>query len=186
MNKISMESKNNYNNALKSIGKISDQIISCKGCTKCCENGVVYVMPEEIEGLIELGVPLIEIEGINIIQRNKGGACPMLDKVEKKCKIYDQRPYCCRAFPTDVFYRNGKLEWGVYTYCPDDRIKPIAMKDGKAELDLDILYLLLSRYEKELPPKFIQFFKQEDEVCSKIELLDNLKDEYKIIANLEN
>lgn len=184
MNQIKTETLNeyNFNELLKKTDEMTSKIVACHGCTKCCENGVVYVLPEEKEKLKKIGVPLIEIDGITIIERKQDRSCPMLDKKNKKCTIYEERPFCCRAFPLDVFSRNGKLEWGSYTYCPEDRIKPLVNRNGKLELDIDVIETIINKFERNLTPDIITFLSSEDKVCAKIEVLDNVRDEYKIIG----
>jgi len=118
-----------------------------------------------------------------MIKRNNDGSCPMLDKENKKCTIYNNRPYCCRAFPIDIFSRNNVLEWGIYTYCPNDRIDSnIIQKDNS--INHGILRTMIARYEQFLSKDDIDFFNNEDKICAKCEILDCLKDEYEIISTL--
>jgi Fe-S-cluster containining protein len=166
------------------LDNISSQIVSCKGCTKCCEKGLVYILPEECKSLESIGVPLIEIDGITFIQRKSDGSCSMLDKQHSRCTIYENRPMCCRAFPLDVFSRNGKLEWAIYTYCPTDRIIPIRNNDGKAGLDFLAVSRLATLMEQNIPEKVFHFLEQEDKIAAEVELLDEYKDEYKILGNI--
>ena len=74
----------NKTNNIKRLYEISDnfskKIVSCNGCTKCCESGIAYALPEEVDHLKSIGVPLIEFDGINYLKRDQRGACSMLDK----------------------------------------------------------------------------------------------------------
>jgi Fe-S-cluster containining protein len=97
----------------------------------------------------------------------------MLDKVAKKCSIYENRPLCCRAFPIDIFSRNGELEWGVYSYCPPERVNPIILSDEGAEIDWEIVSLMTSIIEEYVPTPLLDFLAKEDKIASRIEFLDD-------------
>lgn len=167
-----------------SFEKASSKIVSCNGCTKCCEKGIVYILPEEEEGLIKIGVKLFEIDGVKFIQRNTDGSCSMLDKKNKKCSIYSNRPMCCRAFPLDIFSRNGNLEWAIYNYCPEERIITINKKNNKAEIDTEIVSYITASLENNLTEKVIHFLEKEDKVVAQIEYLDEYSDDYLIIGSV--
>lgn len=161
--------------------EVSHKVVSCQGCTKCCEKGLVYVMPEEKESLLELGVPIINIDGIDFIKRRSDGSCWMLDKKNKKCSIYERRPFCCQVFPLDLFSRHGKKEWIMYTYCPSDRIKPITMNNGDPKIDFDKIGKIVLSLDNNIPEKVFSFLAKEDGVASEIELLDEYRDEYQVL-----
>jgi Fe-S-cluster containining protein len=161
------------------IDKFSNKLVSCRGCTKCCESGVVYVLPEEVEHLKSKGVPLINIEGIDYIKRNNG-VCSMLDKQHSNCSIsfYKDRPLCCRMFPLDIFNRQSHPSWGVYNYCPQENVKPILLTSEKPELDLFIISIIADSMERALPKKVLNFIINEDRVTAEIELLDDHADDF--------
>lgn len=163
----------------------SSALVSCQGCTKCCEKGLVYILPEEKERLQSLGVPLIEIDGVPFIKRKPDGSCSMLDKQHSRCSIYEDRPMCCRIFPLDVFSRNGKLEWAMYTYCPKDRMIPMKRDDkGKAHVDREVVAMLADQLEGQIPQPVLRFLATEDAVAAQVEILDDFKDEYTILSPL--
>lgn len=166
------------------IENTSKRIVNCAGCTKCCEKGIAYVLPEERSKLESLEVPLIEIDSITFIRRKGDGSCAMLDKVNKRCSIYKDRPFCCRAFPLDVFSRRGRLEWGVYTYCPTDRLVPITKNGDQSELDTEVVRYLASDLEKHLKGPDLKFLEQEDRVVAQIEILDEHKDDYIMVGEV--
>lgn len=171
-------------NLSHAVEKTSQKLVDCAGCTKCCEKGIAYVLPEEKANLESKGVPLIEIDGISFIKRKNDGSCSMLDKVNKRCSIYADRPLCCRAFPLDIFSRRGSLEWGVYTYCPTDRLIPITKVGEEAALDNDVALYLASALEKYLTSDILQFLEREDKVVSQVEILDEHKNDYVILGSV--
>ncbi len=181
-NNITKQNKIDIQNINDSFEKATSKIVLCNGCTKCCENGIVYTLPEEEERLTKIGVKLFEIDGVKFIQRNNDGSCSMLDKTNKKCSIYADRPMCCRAFPLDIFSRNGKLEWAIYNYCPEERIITINKKNNEAELNTEILSYITDSIENNLNENVIRFLETEDKVVAKVEYLDEYSDDYLIIG----
>src|SRR3989442_16016557 len=94
----------------------SSRLVNCKGCTSCCERGgLVFVRDEEVTALRRIGVPIITIGHVAFIKRLPDGSCPMLDRKDKKCSIYEDRPQCCRLFPLDVLTMGGELKWALST-----------------------------------------------------------------------
>jgi len=160
----------------------SNKLVSCGGCTKCCESGIVYVLPEEKEHLQATGVPLVKIDGVHFIKRKADGSCSMLDKENKRCTIYEKRPMCCRAFPLDIFSRRNKLEWSVYTYCPVDRVIPLKKREGKAKIDIEVVSMLTSSIEEVLSKEVLRFLAKEDKVVAQVELLDEHSEDYEILG----
>lgn len=162
---------------------VSNKLVSCNGCTKCCESGIVYVLPEEVNHLKSRGVPLINIDGIDYIQR-KNGICSMLDRQHSRCSIYEDRPLCCRLFPLDVFNRTTNPTWGVYNYCPPENVKPIILDGEKPELDLFIISIISDSIERVLPKKVLNFLINEDRVTAELELLDRHSDDYNLLDRI--
>jgi Fe-S-cluster containining protein len=100
------------------LDRLSDQI-ECNTC-ELCEEGAVYVLSFEVPLMERLGIPLINIDGSYFLEK-KGQYCPAHDKNNKmgrRCKIYSERPICCRLFPMDIFVENGQLKWIVFNDCP--------------------------------------------------------------------
>jgi len=169
---------------LNKVDKISENLVSCNGCVKCCGAGIVYTLPEEEERLKKINVPLINIDGIRYIKRKDDGSCFMLDKQYSRCSIYDDRPLCCHLFPLDIFNRYGinRLSWGVYDYCPTENVKPISQKEGQAELDLFTIEIMAHSIEKEMPKRVLEFLLKEDKVTSEIEILDDGHDRFQVLS----
>ena len=170
----------------------SNKLVSCNGCTKCCQSGIAYVLPKEINRLESLGVPLLHIDGINYIKRNYAGACSMLDMQHSRCSIYEDRPLCCRLFPLDVFGREPeggrkiKPSWGIYNYCPPENVKPIIIRNNRPELDLDVLSIMANSIEKFIPKKVLNFLVQEDRITAQIEILDSHREDFIIVDEVTN
>ena len=181
--RLTNSSNHGHSGLARAIEKTSRRLVNCGGCTKCCEKGIAYVLPAERSKLEALDVPLIEIDGISFIKRKSDGSCAMLDKVNNRCSIYEDRPFCCRAFPLDVFSRRGRLEWGVYTYCPPDRLVSITNRD-EPKLDTDVVKYLAADLEKHLDVKDLRFLEQEDKIVEQIEILDEHKDDYMILGEV--
>lgn len=171
---------------LKAVEDTSKRLVKCAGCTKCCEKGIAYVLPEEEKDLKALNVPLLQIDGITFIERRADGSCAMLDKANGRCSIYEDRPFCCRAFPLDVFSRRGRLEWGVYTYCPPERVLPIATTEQGPTLDSEVVLHLATSVEKQISATVLNYLAEEDQVVAQIEILDEHKDDYVIVGEVLN
>lgn len=177
-----MDKSNTLKELYEITNGVSNKLVHCDGCTKCCESGLVYVLFEEISHLSSIGVPLIKIEGIHYIKRKSRGECSMLDKQHSKCSIYEDRPLSCRLFPLDLFSRNGKSQWGIYDYCPKENVKPIILRNGKPELDLEQISILSDLIDRNLPQRIFDFLIYEDKITAQIELLDPYKDEIKFMG----
>jgi Fe-S-cluster containining protein len=160
----------------------SKRLVSCNGCTKCCESGIVYVLPEEKSRLESLGAQLINIDGVDYIKR-ENGVCSMLDRQHSRCSIefYKNRPLCCRLFPLDVFNRDYQTKWGVYNYCPSEKLNPILLTGSEPRINLFILSIMISRLEKNIPKRVLNFLANEDKVTAEIELLDKHNDDFLLL-----
>ena len=182
-----MDNPVELNDLYKVADEVSNKLVSCNGCTKCCESGLAYALPEEVDNLTSIGVPLIEIDEIHYIKRTPRGKCSMLDEQHSRCSIYEDRPLCCRIFPLDLFSRDlegGKKikpSWGIYNYCPPENVKPIVLKNKRPELDLETISIMSDLIERSLPKKVLNFLFNEDKVTARIELLDNHKDDFLIL-----
>lgn len=164
---------------------ISANYVKCKGCTKCCSEGLVYILPSEIPQMECLETPLIKINEITFIKRLEDGSCSMLDKKNKICRIYQNRPICCRLFPLDIFFRDCSAQWGIYSYCPRKRDAGLsAIKENNNEIDYTKLVFVSSRIEKILGDDRINHIIMGDQVCKKIEILDKLKDDYVLFKEI--
>lgn len=176
--------RNNIQLLRLSAERVAELVVSCKSCTTCCENGLVYIFNDEIEIMKALNVPLIEIKGIHYIQRLKGGRCPMLKKAQKKCTIYADRPVCCRLYPLDVFNRNGQLEWGLYTYCPEERKSHRLLTTANGRINYGLVLQALRMIEGTLGERRIQFLADEDLVSAEYEILDQFRSHFEVLGGV--
>jgi Fe-S-cluster containining protein len=69
------------------------------------------------EYLHDRNVNGVLIKAIN--KKPNSNLCVLWDEQEKKCSIYKQRPFDCRAYPFDILKINGKYHWIVYSCNPE-------------------------------------------------------------------
>ena len=98
----------------------------CNNCThqSCCTNfarPVVFshdlVDLSSIEKDRPQFIQEIKINGkkVNIIKKkDSSNECVFWDSNNKRCSIYEKRPFDCRAYPFDIRFINGKYRWIVY------------------------------------------------------------------------
>jgi Fe-S-cluster containining protein len=162
----------------------SSALVRCAGCTKCCESGgPVYVQDGEVEHLLDLGVPLVQLDGVHFIKRLPDGACPMLDRRSKKCVIYATRPLCCRLFPFDIFSVASELRWAFYLDCPDDR-KSFSESQGLGSpLGLGTIGRLASILESAVSDDTFEFFRRKERAAKNSGILEeDQKGVWKVIS----
>lgn len=175
----------NMKNLRSSLERAAKLVVSCKDCTSCCENGLVYLFDEEVPIMKELDVPLVSIKGVNYIQRKNGGSCPMINGHNQGCKIYENRPLCCRLYPLDVFNRNGKLEWGLYTFCPKKNQMFDILVTGEGALNHGVVLQSLQMIENTLGIERLKYLAYEDLVSAEYELLDSFRNDYVILGDVK-
>lgn len=69
----------------------------CRGCGKCC--GIVPFMPDEFDKVKHRAVVSYEIIPFlhgSIVPETKDGFCVFLERLNKRCSIYLDRPNVCR------------------------------------------------------------------------------------------
>jgi hypothetical protein len=103
----------------------------CGNCKTqgCCTNSAVpLVFSSDFEALGSIGKTSSEylhdrnVIGVLIKAINKkpnSNLCVFWDEQEKKCSIYKQRPFDCRAYPFDILKINDKYHWIVYSCNPE-------------------------------------------------------------------
>ena len=147
------------------------QLVDCGGCTQCCERGgLVFIHPAEREDLSRLGVPMVNISGVLFIKRLVNGECPMLDKANRKCSIYESRPLCCRMFPLDVLQMEGQLQWSVETTCPSERRHFGDGKSSSTKLGTGTVARIAASLNANLTPDDVAFFDKKERVANNVEL----------------
>ncbi|TJY43104.1 YkgJ family cysteine cluster protein [Cohnella pontilimi] len=69
----------------------------CDNCIECCANVPVTAKEmQAIEGAIR-AMPQEQIDRLQA-QKRKDGACPLVDVENKRCAVYEARPWICRLF----------------------------------------------------------------------------------------
>jgi Fe-S-cluster containining protein len=98
----------------------------CNNCThqSCCTNFArPVVFSHDLEDLASIEkngsqfIQKIKIndKDANIIRKKEGSnECTFWDSGNKRCSIYEKRPFDCRAYPFDIRFINGKYRWIVY------------------------------------------------------------------------
>jgi Fe-S-cluster containining protein len=151
----------------------SKGLVNCNGCTSCCERGgLVYLHDDEVDELVRLGVPIMEVDSVAFIQRRPGGACPMLDQSNKKCSIYDRRPLCCRLFPLDLLSLARGLQWALANDCPEER-KRFESKQGMgSRLGSGSIGRIADALTTYLNPEDLAYFARKERIARRLEMLE--------------
>ena len=147
-------------------------LVDCKGCIRCCEHGLVYVVDDERERLINLGVPLVSASGVSFIQRRSDGSCPMLDREGKRCTIYEDRPLCCRLFPLDLFAFEGELGWAVADKCPEDRKFFEASGASHFRLGGRAIREIAAALDGRMDDDLREFFRRKERAAARVEVIE--------------
>lgn len=99
-----------------------DLVINCKGCD-CCNAGLIYVFPKEVETLKLKGIEIVEFDRAFFIPQEQEKC---IYNKDSKCLIYEDRPICCRLFPFDLSLEEKNnfseentnlLNWVYYKKC---------------------------------------------------------------------
>jgi len=109
---------------------LSDDCVACQ-YPDCV--GLIWLLEEEVEGLYELGVPLIEVNHgpafLHSFSEDQNGKLELdvryppckqlyLDKGVRRCRIYENRPFNCRIYPLGLErIREGKVVWALHLDC---------------------------------------------------------------------
>src|SRR4029077_685256 len=91
----------------------------------CCTNSSVpLVFKGEFDSLMSIGKSgdeyiqerLINNKKIKAIRKKENSdICVFWDERGKKCTIYENRPFDCRAYPFDILLIDSKYHWIVYS-----------------------------------------------------------------------
>jgi Fe-S-cluster containining protein len=99
----------------------------CRGCGACCAtDGFVFVTPEEVREMAShLGMkPKVflrrftykHVGRVSLSDAESGGCCFLEDK---RCLVYEVRPYQCRSFPFWLNNLRAERNWKrVMKDCP--------------------------------------------------------------------
>ncbi len=120
---------------------------SCKKQTCCTDSAVPLVFSQDYLDLKSIGkdgkefLMNIKINGkkVNAIKKkNDSNICTFFDESKKKCSIYQNRPFDCRAYPFDILSVDGKYCWIVYSCNPESNWKWAETYLQKLEQDKQI------------------------------------------------
>ena len=130
----------------------------CQGCGKCCHGfpGYVWLTSKDIKNIANhLKLPISSF--LNQYARNVYGLyslkelnapsyeCIFFDN--KKCKIYEVRPFQCRSYPFWPQNLSSPEAWEkhIKSFCPGASASP-TIHHSKEEIEK-----LISEYKQELP-----------------------------------
>jgi Fe-S-cluster containining protein len=99
----------------------------CGSCIECCAN--VPVNAKEMVAIQQVvqAMPQEQIDRLRA-QKRENGACPLADVENKRCTVYDARPWLCRMF--------GYMEKMQCTY--NKHIELIPFAEGKKKFVADM------------------------------------------------
>ncbi len=99
----------------------------CKNCKWFNCRGYVWLLKEEAQELLDMGIPVVEInEELNFIHsfpRKEGKLDLEVKKVQcilyqnNVCSIYQQRPFVCRIYPFGLDVIESKIKWVLHRDC---------------------------------------------------------------------
>ena len=105
-----------------------DLCTSCKHQGCCTNSSVPLVFQHDLKSLKNIGKSgekylqeiTIKDKKVKTIRKKENSTmCIFWDENERKCSIYENRPFDCRAYPFDIFLINGKYHWIVYSCNPE-------------------------------------------------------------------
>jgi Fe-S-cluster containining protein len=101
---------------------------SCKHQGCCTNSSAPLVFLHDLNALKNIGksgseylqeVTIKDKKVKTIKKKNNSNICIFWDENERKCLIYKNRPFDCRAYPFDICLIDGKYYWIVYS-CNSD------------------------------------------------------------------
>ena len=147
-------------------------------CSTCSEPdciGYVWVIPEEEEALLDVGVQTVQLNGsgpifIDSYHRNRRGhlqvwqpkpRCPHRAE-DGTCRVHAHRPLVCHLYPMG-FERlpTGRLAWVLYESCK--YVKSLTA-EGRQALFVE-LATVVRRLSQELRSKLLAYFKSVEYVA---------------------
>jgi Fe-S-cluster containining protein len=92
----------------------------CETCRLCEENvGLVYLIGDEAQRIAKLQLPILTTsQRVNYLGRTTEGWCCSFNPGSNTCKIYEDRPICCRIYPLDLMRINNEVWWVIHSECP--------------------------------------------------------------------
>src|SRR5581483_798372 len=92
----------------------------CQSCRLCEEHvGLVYLLGDEAVKANEHSLPIItSSQGVQYLSRTRDGWCSSFDPNTNMCRMYADRPLCCRLYPLDLMQLEGAVWWVIHAECP--------------------------------------------------------------------
>src|ERR1051326_8241556 len=136
----------------------------CQTCRLCEENvGLVYLMGDEATKAQDHGLHVLTTDrGVQYLKRTNEGWCSSFDPSTNTCKIYNDRPLCCRIYPLDLMKINGEIWWVIHAECP------IAQRFQR-ERRLSIFAAMTVAMERALTDEQLQHWLVQDKTSQEIE-----------------
>jgi uncharacterized protein len=115
----------------KTVQETADSVfdkINCLDCGNCCHSPQIEVDEKDAQRIANrIGISLKEFKSkylvkINKIQQFISAPCPFLGE-DNACKVYEDRPSACRAFP---YLHEGNFRSRVYVTLENVAACPIA------------------------------------------------------------
>lgn len=109
---------------MTSFKKLCDNCLS-QGC--CTDSTVPLVFSTDFDALKTIGkegedyIQELDVKGrkVKALKKKPNSLnCVFWDEVKKRCTVYQQRPFDCRAYPFDILYVQGKFRWISYSCNP--------------------------------------------------------------------
>lgn len=69
--------------------------VPCNGCTRCCHNDAVRLMPDELNRFLHIPHSNPKFAGHVMLPHKPNGDCVYLG--DNGCTIHDDKPYMCRT-----------------------------------------------------------------------------------------
>lgn len=106
----------------------NDLCDNCKHQSCCTNSAVPLVFSEDYNNLKQIDkaskkfLKQITINGkkVKAIKKKRNSSiCVFWDEEQKRCSIYKNRPFDCRAYPFDISNIDGRYYWIVYSCNPE-------------------------------------------------------------------
>jgi Fe-S-cluster containining protein len=142
----------------------------CKSCKLCEEHvGLVYLLGKEATRSVDQGIPVsISSRGSQYLARTSKGWCAAFDPASNLCRIYNDRPLCCRLYPLDLMRLDGDVWWVIHAECP------IAQRFQR-DRHLEILTALTISLERTLSDEQLQSWLTTDRTSQNIEAFSSTR-----------
>jgi Fe-S-cluster containining protein len=142
----------------------------CKSCKLCEEHvGLVYLLGNEATRSVDQSIPVsISSRGTQYLARTSDGCCAAFDYKANLCRIYSERPLCCRLYPLDLMRLGGEVWWVILDECP---IAQRFQRDRR----LEILTALTISLEQTLLDEQLQSWLTVDQTSQDIEAFSSTR-----------